>query len=739
MPLVLDPLGKGPELLLGSLVGAPFNDGGAPDRGAAYILQRQPGGDGAPDAWVEIARLMQLDDDADAEDWFGFDVGITEHAAVVGCPNDDTVDTDAGCAYVFEYDLDGCGCWAFSDRLVGSESTSFDRFGLCVDIDCEAAVVGAPDEGIGIYRSGAGYVFRRVAARQWDETHRVEGMDTVNGDQFGFSCGVGFGSAIFGARLADDAGAGIDAGAAYAINEVDGSCELDELVCTIVETGLEDNGGPKSYARALAFFGPCLLVGDPANDDAGPDAGAVHVFCRDEGGPQAWGFLTTIIPSSVDAGDEFGSSVGSGGGWAIVGAPRKEEIGIVNGLDVELFGAAYIYDADGLVSVLQPDELDDGDRFGASVDIAGNVAVVGAPGDDDKGLNAGALYVYEYAEVGGWGFVDKLTGDDTDGLDRLGESVACTNDVIVGGAPNKALSRGAAYVFTRGNGDAELGSPWEQFAKLQADDRDLNDDFGTSVDVATGGGIGDTHVIVGVPRDDDAGFNAGAAYVFSSDASFTAMTQSEKLFADDATPLARFGESVAIDLGDERLAVVGAPLAVTDEGDESGLLSFGAAYLFEQTTTIAANGGAAGPNAGPGAASAATAGGEWEQIAKLFPIEDEALFESSGDAVALRSSGPNNPQPIVAMSGIRTIFAQSLIVGTAYVFDGAALCEDDGGDQDDASAATAGGPAMDPLAELHVLLADFGRNVAPGRAGDVTGDGRIDLDDLNALLDRLGG
>lgn len=59
------------------------------------------------------------------------------------------------------------------------------------------------------------------------------------------------------------------------------------------------------------------------------------------------------------------------------------------------------------------------DQYGTSVALSGDHAVVGSAGDNEFGVNAGAVFVYERS-AGGWSFQGKLKADDTDGIVCLG-------------------------------------------------------------------------------------------------------------------------------------------------------------------------------------------------------------------------------------------------------------------------------------------------------------------------------
>ena len=84
-----------------------------------------------------------------------------------------------------------------------------------------------------------------------------------------------------------------------------------------------------------------------------------------------------------------------------------------------------------------------GQGFGYSVDVSDSHIVVGAPGDDDNGPDAGAVYVYKKAAGGDWVQDVKLTAGAQSG-DLLGESVA------VGGSPFPFVAAGAPFAGTDG-------------------------------------------------------------------------------------------------------------------------------------------------------------------------------------------------------------------------------------------------------------------------------------------------
>lgn len=154
----------------------------------------------------------------------------------------------------------------------------------------------------------------------------------------------------------------------------------------------------------------------------------------------------------------------------------------------------------------------------------------------------------------------KLTVSGLEDHSRFGTSVAIWSDFAVVGAPlddyDNKTDAGAAYVFRRS------GTTWSQEAMLTGADTESGDQFGTSVDVFSGG-IG-THLVVGAPFDDNpGGIDAGAAYVFTRVG--TTWTQSRKVtIGHNRGGNDRFGSSVTIARSD---ALIGVPLDDTTGGN----------------------------------------------------------------------------------------------------------------------------------------------------------------------------
>jgi len=315
------------------------------------------------------------------------------------------------------------------------------------------------------------------------------------------------------------------------------------------------------------------------------------------------------------ADDRFGFSVAVDGDVAVIGAYGDDDLG--GGA-----GAAYVFERFGgtwaEVAKLTAADGAAGDLFGGSVAVSGDVIAIGAFEDDDAGGHSGSAYVFQRAHYGNWLQVAKLLADDGDSYDLFGYSVAINGDVIVIGAPEdeeQGYDSGSAYVFERdANGD------WVQAVKLLPDDGDYGDRFGHAVAID-----GDV-IVIGARDDEDLGNWSGSAYVFERSRNGN-WSQVAKLLADDGTVFDSFGESVAIE-GDT--ALIGASRA-SGFGYHSG-----AAYVFQRAQD-----------------------GTWSQRAKLASLDGENS-DDFGYSVALSAD--------VALIGARYDDDDGVHSGSAYVF-----------------------------------------------------------------------
>ena len=305
----------------------------------------------------------------------------------------------------------------------------------------------------------------------------------------------------------------------------------------------------------------------------------------------------------------FGGSVDIDGDMAVVGA--RFDGG----------GSAYIFQEVGpgnwqKVAKLTPSDGAGGDYFGYSVAISGDVVIVGALYGDGNVKDSGAAYVFKQTDTGDWQQVAKLIAPDGGQYNYFGNAVAIDGNTAIVGAKSSDRAKGSAWIFQ------EIGGNWEMIAKLMASDGANNDNFGQSVAIDS-----DT-VIIGAYLDDtDKGYDSGSTYIFRKVGGI--WEQKAKLTASDGAASDFFGWSVAIN-GDR--AVVGA------RGDDDNGSNSGSAYIFREV------------------------GGIWEQKAKLT-ASDGADSDSFGYSVAIDGG-------VLIVGAQNNSEGKDLWKGSTYIFQG---------------------------------------------------------------------
>ncbi len=518
------------------VVGASGNDDVAANSGSAYVFVRNGS------AWTESAKLSAPDPRGSA--WFGQSVAIGETAVVVGAWGDNGQDIDSGAAYVY---ADAGGTWGMEAMLIDAEGEAGDELGRSVAISGDTVVVGAPEDARSEFVSGSAGVYVRSDST-WLLESKLVATDPAIENLFGWSVAVSGDRALIGAW--GDWSAGNSSGAAFVYKRRGWNWILEEKLTP--SESFKDN----AFGWSVAISGMTAVVTANTYSPQTGAVGSAYVFER-EG--STWIEEVKLTSEEIDVDDSFGRSVAISEDTVLVGAPYYDEEGLA-------IGAAFVFvrDQPGTwtqQAVLTADDGDWGDKFGWSVAISGDTAVVGAYEAQGRESKSGAAYVY-VRNGSSWSQQQKLISSTAEAYDSFGVSVGISEDTIIVGTPgdyNNLEAVGSVAVFTRNNGF------WTEGETLAAADTAPNDSFGEYVAL-----VGD-RMVVGASQDDDTTTNSGSAYVFRKDGS-GAWIQEAKLTAADPSEQAGFGWSVALD-GSQVMA--GAPFKNDPENDS------GAAYVFE--------------------------------------------------------------------------------------------------------------------------------------------------------------
>jgi len=298
-----------------------------------------------PNFSAEAAHKL-LASDAQPDDWFGYTVSISGDYAIVGATLEDGgIDDpliDAGAAYIFQ--RTGDNTWGVGTKITAPDAQTGDQFGRSVSISGDYAIVGAAfeDGGIGdpLIDAGAAYIFRRTGDNTWGVGTKITAPDAQTGDQFGKSVSISGDYAIVSATL-EDGGTGDPlsaAGAAYIFRRTGDNTW--GVGTKIIAPDAQPND---QFGRSVSIISGDYAIVGAAFEDGGTgdpliDAGAAYIFRRT--GANTWGVGTKITAPDAQPNDRFGKSVSISGDYAIVGT-FFEDGG--TGDPLSAAGAAYIY------------------------------------------------------------------------------------------------------------------------------------------------------------------------------------------------------------------------------------------------------------------------------------------------------------------------------------------------------------------------------------------------------------
>jgi hypothetical protein len=531
------------------LIAAPNDDEA---RGAVHAFGR------VRNAWRYEGSLRA--GDGAPYDYFGHQIAIDGEHVIVGAPFSDELGDHSGCAYVFSRSESG---WVEAGKLTPSDGGPGMQFGASVAFVANQAVIGALESST---HDGSAYVFARVGGA-WEERAKLVHPNPRPDDRFALSVATTGSDVLVGAPF-DESGIVYpftgaasgwrsepavrsqmapwgSLGSAIALDDDTALVTTSALWIHRVEVLQRVGGSWNRVARLEApdRFGSAIALDDGRALVAsayGASGGFVAVFGRSGG---TWTLEGMLEPADAPVDGSFSAtSVALDGDTALAGVT----------------GAVYVFSrVDGVWSQQAKLTGNVADRFGDSVALFGDTALVGAPRHSERG----AAYIFE-REGSTW--VERATLSPataaSDAGDAFGHDVALVGDTALIGAPRSFDGRGVAHVFVRSD------DSWAPQATLIADDGENGDAFGGSVALAEG------RALIGASGHDGAGTNAGAAYYYSRLDGGWSLTA--RLIADQPNEDASFGQHVALSLGTTLVAAPGAYGPVP-----FGNLSEGAVYF----------------------------------------------------------------------------------------------------------------------------------------------------------------
>ena len=387
-------------------------------------------------------------------------------------------------------------------------------FGRGVAIDGDLAVVGAWNDGNtspkgGIFTDGPGaaYIYRRTSPNVWVEVAKLKvAHDAARafGDWLGYSVAISGDVVVLGAIHVNTPF--YNTGAAY-VFRFDGREWVQEAKLMASDRWPNDR-----FGYSVGISGDVVVVGAPQNDLTA--VGKAYVFRRSGG---EWLEQARLIPPDLVENDELGSAVAVSGDVAIIGAWNHGNRGSVP----DGTGAAYVYRFDSrtgswdLEQKLVSTETfpGDRDRFGFSVTLQGDVALIGtSPARLNGSLGHSGCYVFRF-DQNSWIADPKIVPPKTFHVVSFGGAVALRGNALLIGAPfdwpsgkrcpfPQNCHTGSAFLYR----DSAAG--WEFAAKLVASDNTQADQFGEYL------ALGDGFAFIGARRVNVVGIDSGAAYIY---------------------------------------------------------------------------------------------------------------------------------------------------------------------------------------------------------------------------------
>ena len=380
--------------------------------------------------------------EAGSYDRFGVGVSINNNLAIVGAPNDDALN---GSAYVFSRESE-TGQWSQEAKLCGPSESKINFFGGHVSISGNNAVVTGTLSDEKNRSKGCAFIFsKNSTTKEWTQTAQLIPENSDISQRFGCSVSICGDMVVVG-----DVGTNYpnEGGVAYVFAKNSGGTNNWGQIAKLkpdVSTDFD------YFGASISIFEEQVLIGAPGYGELNRTTGRAFLFAKNSGGTNNWGQVAELKSSNPQINASFGVSVSIHSERIIIGADT----------DNNFKGRAYVFTF--RKSSAQWEEQDvlfdpygvKGDKFGNSVSMIGDVALIGSPGVDEKGHNSGCAYIFTKQNVDNndsWKFMTKFVGKNTSAFDGFGSHLDMNGSSLIIAAPsNKAggYSSGSAYIFEK--------------------------------------------------------------------------------------------------------------------------------------------------------------------------------------------------------------------------------------------------------------------------------------------------
>lgn len=382
------------------VVGAMLDEQNGVQAGSAYVYRKEE------NVYKEIQKLTATDS-IQSYDQFGQTLQVSRDATkiAIAAQWDDQKATNAGAIYIFETGSSG---YTQTQKVTASFGTTLSgarlgHRGIVFSDDASLIIVGAASQAIsGIADSGVVYIFKSGSSG-YSQIQSISAPTTGIG--FGYSVSINSDATTLAVGAVTDSTQAFYGGSAFIYTSSSAGYQYSQKLTPSGDTSRV--GDVFGAFVNLSRDGKTLAISATYEDQGitttgingfAGEAGAVYIFSSGSLGYSQEQKLTQT-GDSQPYNDHFGyvTMFTEDGKKLIIGSETDDENGV-------RAGSAYLFvsSSDGFKRqhkfMAENDSSPDGDYYGVITNISadGNTVVVSAIYDEDAGVEAGSVYIYQY-------------------------------------------------------------------------------------------------------------------------------------------------------------------------------------------------------------------------------------------------------------------------------------------------------------------------------------------------------
>ena len=307
------------------------------------------------------------------------DISIDGNTMAIGAPyhyHNEAIATSAyGAVFLFEKQENGS--WLQTDIILPSRAQFNQGFGHGVELNGNELYIGVPFSSVNASTAGNVILYKKQTDGSWLEFESIKQAFPTNGDHFGSSISIAGNTMAVGAYADDESSDDrSNEGAVYIFErQTDDSWLQTHKI-------LESSTNMTLFGFRVCLDGENLLA--VSSYYANNTKGSVWLLEKQTDG--SWSITDEVFPPNLINNGNYGSGLFFKGDQLFVGQNKNSEAGLNNGV-------VYIFTKQSDGSWLETSKIfdntatADGERFGSSIELDGDILYVGsALSDDGKGV-----------------------------------------------------------------------------------------------------------------------------------------------------------------------------------------------------------------------------------------------------------------------------------------------------------------------------------------------------------------